>query len=338
MFDTFLRPSLRVIIVSVKQRTTWLYERLLDCSDPGAFYRGKDMSEFEVYDKTAYNYDRSRRAIGTEIILGCFASSSTLLQQQVILDVGCGTGSYARELLPFVSRIVACDASYEMIRKATVKMAAEIERRVALFSLATAVALPFPAAYFDGVIITQVLHHVGDKIGLGFPKHKKVLSEIARVLKPQGKVLISTCSQEQLRYSYWYYALIPRAAEAIARRYAPLDDLEQMLEEVGFFCCGRFVPTTDVLQGNSYYDPQGPLNKPWRDGDSIWALVDRQELGEVIERIHNLVAEGKAVDYLKAHDAKRSSLGQVTFVQAVRSQAKLTSLYRLEPKSSLNSL
>jgi SAM-dependent methyltransferase len=205
-----------------------------------------------------------------------------------------------------------------MIRKAMAKMTTGIEQGAALFCGATAVALPFPAAYFDGVLITQVLHHLGDKIGSGFPMHRQVLSEIARVLKPQGKVVISTCSQEQLHYSYWYYALVPRAAREIARRYAPLDDLEQILEEVGFLCCGRFVPTKEVLQGASYYDPRGPLDEWWRDGDSVWAFVGCEELEEVTGRIRSLVAEDKMTDYFEEHDAKRLSLGQITFVQAIR--------------------
>ena len=41
---------------------------------------------------------------------------------------------------------------------------------------------------------------------------------------------------------------------------------------------GRFVPTTQVLQGPSYFNGLAPLERSWRSGDSVWALADDEEL------------------------------------------------------------
>ena len=43
--------------------------------------------------------------------------------------------------------------------------------------------IPYPDNYFEGVICTQVLEHVIDE--------KKIIQEIFRVLKPNGKIVIS---------------------------------------------------------------------------------------------------------------------------------------------------
>ena len=98
-----------------------------------------------------------------------------------VLDVGCGTGVLA---IAIKSRVGAgdvhgIDASPEMIEVAKEKAAqagCEIHLQVAL-----AEALPFPAAHFDLVTCSLVLHHL--PAGL----RRKGLAEVRRVLKPSGR-------------------------------------------------------------------------------------------------------------------------------------------------------
>src|SRR3712207_7809727 len=44
---------------------------------------------------------------------------------------------------------------------------------------------------------------------------------------------------EQLRHGYWHYGLIPEAADALRNRYAPLDELIEILDDYGFSRRGR---------------------------------------------------------------------------------------------------
>lgn len=101
-----------------------------------------------------------------------------------ILDVGCGTGTLAIALKPGVGEAGAVhgiDASPEMIEVAKEKAAktqAAIDFQNALIE-----EIPFPAASFDLVTSSLMLHHLPDDL------KRKGLVEIRRVLKPGGRFL-----------------------------------------------------------------------------------------------------------------------------------------------------
>src|SRR4051812_26943173 len=182
------------------------------------------MSSYENCTQTSRYYDKTREPVGVEIIVGCFAHAPVPLERMVILDAGCGTGDYAKALLDYVGQVEAVDLNHGMLEVATRKLKqARLEGRISFHS-SQIDTLPFEDATFDGIMINQVLHHLPDEPADGFPAHRRVFEEFARVLKPGGILTVNTCSQEQLRHGYWYYALIPDAAEALRRRYAPLDE------------------------------------------------------------------------------------------------------------------
>ena len=98
----------------------------------------------------------------------------------VIADLGCGTGRTSETLAPFVSRIIAIDASEEMLAAARERLAAHANVDLRQGALE---AVPLPNASVDAAHIGMVLHHVADP--------GKVLHEAARVLKPGGRLLIT---------------------------------------------------------------------------------------------------------------------------------------------------
>ncbi len=277
------------------------------------------MSGYENYSDTSKNYDKTRKAIGVEIIVGCFASGPQPLDQMLVLDAGCGTGSYREALLPHVLRIEAVDSNSAMIEEASRKLEHEILRERASVHTAEIGSLPFDDGLFDAVMINQVLHHLNDEATAGYPRHRQTFSEFRRVLKPDGVLVVNTCSPEQLLHGYWYYDLIPRIAEEVRKRYVPLDILSSILVESEFTYRGSIVPTSAVLQGESYFDPRGPLSKHWRDGDSSWALMSQAEIEEVAAKVRLMDQEGGLADYLARCDRRRPDIGQVTFLHASRS-------------------
>src|SRR5262245_36510461 len=103
---------------------------------------------------------------------------------EVVLDVGCGTGSLAlvaKRRVGDTGEVHGIDAAPEMIAQATRK-AAKAGLRVA-FQAGRAEALPFPNAHFDVVFSTLMLHH------LPAPVRQSLGEEIQRVLKPGGRVI-----------------------------------------------------------------------------------------------------------------------------------------------------
>lgn len=276
------------------------------------------MSLYENYNKTSTNYDKTRVPIGLEIILGCFAKSGKPLNEMIVLDAGCGTGTYSHALLEYVRRIDAIDINPAMVEIASRKLKRHREEGRITFSQSSIDALPFTSRMFDAIMINQVLHHLDNPNDQGYPTHHRMLREFHRVLRPKGILVINTCSHEQLRHGFWYYRLIPEAVDEILRRYMPMDQLIEMLFEYGFTYQGSFVPLNDVLQGEAYFDPRGPLKKQWRDGDSVFALVTPDHLYRVWERISDMDSRGELSRFVKEHDSQRKVTGQATFILAVR--------------------
>src|SRR5215207_7840169 len=143
-----------------------------------------ELSSYEDYTRKSGNYDKTREPVGTEILVGCFAHAPVPLDRTVVLDAGCGTGSYSQALLGYVGRIEAVDLNPGMLEVAARKLAGpQAEGRIS-FHAARIDELPFEDAALDGIMINQVLHHLPDEASMGFPAHRQVFREFARVLKP----------------------------------------------------------------------------------------------------------------------------------------------------------
>jgi ubiquinone/menaquinone biosynthesis C-methylase UbiE len=102
----------------------------------------------------------------------------------VVLDVGCGTGTLAIAAKRHVGasgRVYGVDASPEMIVRAT-KKASKAGADVT-FRTGVVEALPYPDAHFDVVLSSMMLHHLPRKA------RQQCAREIRRVLKPGGRVL-----------------------------------------------------------------------------------------------------------------------------------------------------
>lgn len=271
------------------------------------------MSTYEHYSRASLRYDETRVAVGTEIVLGAIAAGPVPLAGAAVLDAACGTGSYAAVLAPRVGSLSMLDADEGMLSVARRKLTPfkGVDCRLGRLQ-----ELPFEDSSFDAVTTNQALHHLGDEEGGDWAEHAKVLAEYRRVLRPGGVLVVNTCSQDQLRRGYWYYALIPAAAESLRRRYAPLTVIEQQLAAHGLTVTGRFVPADAAIQGAAYLDGAGPLSASWRLGDSTWALATAEELEAMTETVSSLEARGELDAYVAEHDAAREAIGQITFVVA----------------------
>ena len=274
------------------------------------------MSGYEDYTKVSAVYDQTRESIGVEIILGCLAGGTRPLSEQTLLDAGCGTGNYSKALIRHVARIEAVDLNAGMLERARKKLEAEAAEDRIQFHQAPVDNLPLKDESVDGVMVNQVLHHLNDDAGAGWPAIRRVVHEFARVLKPDGALVINICSQEQITSGWWYLALIPDAAKAMRDRHVPIEVLQQLVQESGLRNEGRFAPLDGIMQGRHYFDGRGPLNERWRSGDSIWAMVSARDLETVKTRIREMDEAGTLEGFVRENDARRREIGQFTFVCA----------------------
>lgn len=116
---------------------------------------------------------------------------------KAILDVGCGNGRYLRLLEKQAdpgALVVGCDFSAGMLRRARLRLRSP---RTQLLT-ADLNRLPFANASFDAVVCGWVLEHLRDPL-VG-------LSELARVTRPGGRLLLLTTEHSLLgAMCSWFY-------------------------------------------------------------------------------------------------------------------------------------
>ncbi|HUQ27036.1 MAG TPA: class I SAM-dependent methyltransferase [Usitatibacter sp.] len=105
-----------------------------------------------------------------------------------VLDVACGEGYGSALLARHAAHVTGVDLSTEAIAHAgrTYAGTANLE-----FVSASCTQLPLPAASFDVVVSFETLEHIGEQ--------RDFLAEVARVLKPDGVVVLSC--PNKLEYS-----------------------------------------------------------------------------------------------------------------------------------------
>lgn len=92
-----------------------------------------------------------------------------------VLELGCGTGYFTRELVDTGAEITAIDISPALLAEAR----SEIEAANVEFRVENAYEMCFAEESFDHVVGSSVLHHL---------EIERALSEIFRVVKPGGEI------------------------------------------------------------------------------------------------------------------------------------------------------
>lgn len=132
----------------------------------------------EFFDSAAGQWDRMRDEL--------FGRSSYLLSllslldsEMVVADLGCGTGLTAELLAPIVGRVIAIDDSDAMLASARERLEPHGNVEIHQGRLEQ---LPLEDGVADAVTLILVLHHL--------PDPAEVIAEVARILRPRGKLLI----------------------------------------------------------------------------------------------------------------------------------------------------
>ena len=114
------------------------------------------------------------------LVLHWFKNTLRLNPEGRILEIGCGRGIGAKMILKNFTpeQLFLMDLDQAMIEKAQFTLSSNGDTRIS-FCVGSAENLPFSDSYFDAVFGFGFLHHV--------PDWRKGLSEVARVLKSEGK-------------------------------------------------------------------------------------------------------------------------------------------------------
>lgn len=215
------------------------------------------------YDEMAAHYDAD---VAQNPINSLYAMPNTLallpeLSNRRVLDAGCGSGYYTAELVNRGARVVALDASAQMLRIARRRLGADAPVDWHVADLAEPLDF-LPDATVDVVLAPLVLHYVQDWSG--------PLGEFRRVLRPGG-VLVATVHHPFCEFELsgsdnyfaveqwsemWFKGGLP-VTMTFWRR--PLEAMLRPLAEAGF--------DLDVLR-----EPQ-PLPEAQARSAEVWQLL-----------------------------------------------------------------
>ena len=98
------------------------------------------------------------------------------INNKSLLDAGCAKGRFSKALADMGAILTGIDPSEKFIATARENVPK------AEFKIASVTDIPYEDNHFDGVLCLEVLEHV--------PDTEKAISEMVRVLKPGGKIII----------------------------------------------------------------------------------------------------------------------------------------------------
>lgn len=178
-------------------------------------------------------WDRIARKYATDPIADVAGYERTLARTRhylksdhTALEVGCGTGTTALRLAPFVERLVATDISGEMITIARCKAKAEGRDNI-VFDVATPDKAPWPDETFDVALGFNVLHLVAAR--------QAALAGIHRLLKPGGVFISKTpCLKEMNPLFRIALPAMQLVGKAPYVAFLSADDLQREIAAAGF--------------------------------------------------------------------------------------------------------
>lgn len=168
------------------------------------------------------------------------------LEGRIVVDACCGTGDLSLEFLRRGARVVGVDFTPEMVRLAPAKVSRGGDRCV--FTTGDALELPVRSASADVASVAFGVRNLADP--------RAGLAELARVVKPGGRVLVLEFSTPRNRvvgalYRFYFTRLLPRiggwvSGDADAYRYLPRtvlawpdpDEFRAWFEATGLVECG----------------------------------------------------------------------------------------------------
>lgn len=218
------------------------------------------------------------------------------------LDIGCGTGNYTLALARKEATFYGADPSREMLQIAE-QTSDEVD-----WVCAKAENLPFTDSLFDGVLATLTIHHWYDL--------SKGLSEIYRVLKPEGNLVVFTSTKEQME-EYWLNHYFPKMmAASIAKMPSKAEILSAAANAgLSLFTKEPYFIKPDLEDLFLYSGKENPtlyLTAMYRKGISSFVnLTPKAELAAGLKALEDDISTGTFKDIKSSYE---NTLGDYSFM------------------------
>lgn len=200
------------------------------------------------------------------------------------LDIGCGTGNYTSELQKKGFQFIGIDPSKEMLEKAKAK------NRDIKWRIGTAEKTGLPTNSLDGIIGSLTIHHWTD-LDKGF-------SELSRVMKPNGRIVLFTSTPKQME-GYWLNYYFPRMLKDSIAQMPSLERVKFSMEDarIGIIKTKKYFVQPELQDQFLYYGKENPevyFKDEVRNGiSSFSSLSNRKEVEKGLSELRKDIASGK---------------------------------------------
>ena len=252
------------------------------------------------YDKIGINYNQTRKADKylTERLLHYLAPK----RDKIYLDIGCGTGNYTNEFQKRGFSFIGIDPSIEMLNKAKEKNA-KVDWRIG-----TAEATNLPNNSVDGIIGSLTIHHWTDL------KHS--FSELYRVLKTTGKIVLFTSTPAQMK-AYWLNDYFPKMLSDSIIQMPSYKSVESAMVNSGFeiTTTEKYFIKPDLQDKFLYcgkHTPELYFDEAIRRGiSSFSSLANREEVENGLRQLQKAIENGEIKRVIQSYE---NDLGDYLYI------------------------
>lgn len=256
----------------------------------------------EKYDKIGINYNQTRKA--DPFLVSRFRHFLAPDYGGKYLDVGCGTGNYTVAIDQKGINFMGVDPSAYMLAKARAR-SLELE-----WLQGSAEALPLSDETVNGIIASLTLHH--------WENLKKGCSELFRVLKPGGRLVIFTSTPKQME-GYWLNYYFPQMLKDSIEQMPDFSQVEAALidNNLPIITTEKYFIQPDLQDHFLYvgkHRPQLYLDAQIRQGiSSFSALANQLEVKAGLEQLEQDIINGVIHKRIAEYE---NDLGDYLFIVA----------------------
>jgi ubiquinone/menaquinone biosynthesis C-methylase UbiE len=243
------------------------------------------------YDSHSLSYNQTRKA-DTYILKRIYELIDPKKGDR-ILDIGCGTGNYTIALHQLGLDMIGIDPSSGMLEKARSRNA-QVE-----WIQGKAEKIPVANSSLDKIIGTLTLHHWSD-LTISF-------SELHRVLKPGGKIVLFSSTPKQMT-GYWLNHYFPKMMQDSMDQMPGLEYISKAMKKGGLMRITSekyFIKDDleDMFLYSGKHRPDLYLNAEFRSGSSSFSILsEKKDIEEGLKKLQDDIISHKISSIIKSYE------------------------------------
>jgi ubiquinone/menaquinone biosynthesis C-methylase UbiE len=225
-------------------------------------------------------------------------------KEGVYLDIGCGTGNYTNEFQKKGYQFIGIDPSEKMLNEAKLK------NSLINYRLGSAESIDLKRESVYGIVASLTIHH--------WSNLSQAFTELYRVLKPNGKMVIFTSTPNQMK-GYWLNHYFPKMLKDSMVQMPSFEVVKESMENSGFRIVNseKYDIRPDLEDKFLFCGKENPelyFDENIRNGISSFSdLANKEEVGKGLASLRTDIDNGTIKKVLKSY---KNNLGDYLYIVA----------------------